>query len=150
MTKKIIINHVKMVLGKKGRLKFNKLKSMKYKHTSWVLLCNWSCTVNLYSLHLGLFQRAILMSGSGAAPWSLVEDPVHYAVKLAAHLNCTLPTNMLKHHLQIVDCLRLDKHTWRTYSRDCLRLDKHTWRTYSKRKLGKHIWRTYSSLSQVR
>jgi neuroligin len=46
------------------------------------------------------------MSGSGAAPWSLVEDPVHYAVKLAATLNCSLPTNMLKNHLQLVDCLR--------------------------------------------
>jgi hypothetical protein len=46
------------------------------------------------------------MSGSGAAPWSLVEDPVHYAVKLAAALNCSLPTNMLKNHLQLVDCLR--------------------------------------------
>jgi neuroligin len=54
----------------------------------------------------GLFHRAVLMSGSGAAPWSLVEDPVHYAVKLAAALNCSLPTNMLKNHLQLVDCLR--------------------------------------------
>jgi hypothetical protein len=54
----------------------------------------------------GLFHRAILMSGSGAAPWSLVEDPVHYAVKLAAALNCSLPANMLKNHLQLVDCLR--------------------------------------------
>ena len=47
------------------------------------------------------------MSGTGVSSWSRVEDPVHYAVKLAAHLNCSLPNNMIKNHLDIVDCLRL-------------------------------------------
>ena len=39
----------------------------------------------------GLFQRAILMSGSAFSNWALVEDPVQYAGKLASHLNCTIP-----------------------------------------------------------
>ena len=54
----------------------------------------------------GLFHRAILMSGSSFSSWSLVEDPVHYAVKVANSLNCTVPTNMMKNHQDIVKCLR--------------------------------------------
>ena len=54
----------------------------------------------------GLFHRAILMSGSSFSTWSLVEDPVHYAVKVANSLNCTVPSNMLRHHQDIVKCLR--------------------------------------------
>ncbi len=39
----------------------------------------------------GLFHRAIMMSGSAFSSWALVDDPVHYAVKLAAALNCSIP-----------------------------------------------------------
>ena len=59
-----------------------------------------SCSIS------GLFHRAILMSGSSFSTWSLVEDPVHYAVKVANSLNCTVPTNMMKNHQDIVKCLR--------------------------------------------
>ena len=44
----------------------------------------------------GLFQRAILMSGSYFCTWSLVEDPIHYAVKVANSQYCTVPGNMMK------------------------------------------------------
>ena len=47
-----------------------------------------------------------MMSGSATASWALVEDPVHYAVQLAAHLNCSVPRNMLQRHADIVGCLR--------------------------------------------
>ena len=39
----------------------------------------------------GLFHRCLLISGSAFSSWSLVDDPVHFAVKLASHVNCTLP-----------------------------------------------------------
>lgn len=39
----------------------------------------------------GLFHRVIMMSGSAFSSWALVDDPVHYAVKLAAALNCSIP-----------------------------------------------------------
>lgn len=74
-----------------------------------------------------LFHRAIMMSGSAYADWAMVEDPVHFAVKLASSLNCTIPRylgslsmveflfhplikmrsrNMLKDHEDILKCLR--------------------------------------------
>ena len=53
-----------------------------------------------------MFHRAILMSGSSFSTWSLVEDPVHYAVKVANSLNCSVPSNMMKNHQDIVKCLR--------------------------------------------
>lgn len=46
------------------------------------------------------------MSGTSFSTWSLVEDPVHYAVKVASALNCSVPTNMMKNHAEIVKCLR--------------------------------------------
>ena len=46
------------------------------------------------------------MSGSSFSTWSLVEDPVHYSVKVANHLNCSIPSNMMKNHQDIVTCLR--------------------------------------------
>ena len=46
------------------------------------------------------------MSGTSFSSWSLVEDPVHYAVKVASTLNCSVPSNMLKNHQEIVQCLR--------------------------------------------
>ncbi|XP_072935521.1 neuroligin-4, Y-linked isoform X2 [Epargyreus clarus] len=36
-----------------------------------------------------LFHRAILMSGSGLSPWSLVADPNKYAAMVATHANCS-------------------------------------------------------------
>ncbi|CAH0723018.1 unnamed protein product, partial [Brenthis ino] len=36
-----------------------------------------------------LFHRAILMSGSGLSPWSLVADPNKYAEIVANHANCS-------------------------------------------------------------
>uniref|UniRef100_A0A336M1U8 CSON010476 protein n=1 Tax=Culicoides sonorensis TaxID=179676 RepID=A0A336M1U8_CULSO len=54
----------------------------------------------------GLFNRAILLSGSSHSSWALVDDPVIYAIKLAKESNCTVPDDLFKHHEQIVDCLR--------------------------------------------
>ncbi|XP_052751525.1 neuroligin-3-like, partial [Galleria mellonella] len=54
----------------------------------------------------GLFQRAILLSGSALSSWALVEDPVSYSVQLAKQSNCTLPEDIVKDHELIVDCLR--------------------------------------------
>lgn len=54
----------------------------------------------------GLFNRAILLSGSAHSSWALVEDPVIYAIKLAKESNCTVPDDLFKYHEQIVDCLR--------------------------------------------
>eukprot|EP00094_Tigriopus_californicus_P003297 TCALIF_03172-PA protein Name:"Similar to nlg-1 Neuroligin-1 (Caenorhabditis elegans)" AED:0.14 eAED:0.14 QI:0/0.92/0.71/0.92/1/1/14/10/968 len=54
----------------------------------------------------GLFHRVIMMSGSAFSSWALVDDPVHYAVKLAAALNCSIPRNMLHEHEDILTCLR--------------------------------------------
>ncbi|XP_023936219.2 neuroligin-4, Y-linked isoform X1 [Bicyclus anynana] len=36
-----------------------------------------------------LFHRAVLMSGSGLSPWSLVADPNKYAEMVATHANCS-------------------------------------------------------------
>ncbi len=52
-------------------------------HTVWLLLPPSAIS--------GLFHRAIMMSGSAFSDWALVEDPVHYAVKLAGGLNCSIP-----------------------------------------------------------
>lgn len=49
-----------------------------------------------------LFHRAILMSGSGLAPWSMVHDPAKYAAIVSHHVNCSpeLP------HAHLMKCLR--------------------------------------------
>lgn len=49
-----------------------------------------------------LFNRAILMSGSGLTPWSLVSNPAKYAAIVAHHVNCApdLP------HAHFMKCLR--------------------------------------------
>ncbi|XP_067638484.1 neuroligin-4, Y-linked isoform X2 [Eurosta solidaginis] len=49
-----------------------------------------------------LFNRAILMSGSGLTPWSLVSNPAKYAAIVAHHVNCApdLP------HAHLMKCLR--------------------------------------------
>lgn len=49
-----------------------------------------------------LFHRAILMSGSGLAPWSLVGDPAHYAAVVAHHVNCSVDLP----HQALMKCLR--------------------------------------------
>ncbi|CAG9782664.1 unnamed protein product [Diatraea saccharalis] len=54
----------------------------------------------------GLFHRAILLSGSALSSWAIVDDPVYYSLKLAKHMNCTIPEDMSKDHEVIVDCLR--------------------------------------------
>ncbi|KAL4706109.1 hypothetical protein ACJJTC_017889 [Scirpophaga incertulas] len=54
----------------------------------------------------GLFHRAILLSGSALSSWAIVDDPVYYSLKLARHMNCTIPEDMTKDHEVIVDCLR--------------------------------------------
>ena len=54
----------------------------------------------------GLFHRAVLLSGSALASWALVEDPVSYAIRLARHVNCSVPTDLAREHERIVDCLR--------------------------------------------
>ncbi|CAK1541355.1 unnamed protein product [Leptosia nina] len=54
----------------------------------------------------GLFHRAILLSGSALSSWAIVDDPVYYSLKLAKHLNCSIPDDLGKDHEVIVDCLR--------------------------------------------
>lgn len=49
-----------------------------------------------------LFHRAVLMSGSGLSPWSLVNDPLKYAAHVAHHVKC--PTDAP--HNQLMKCLR--------------------------------------------
>lgn len=38
---------------------------------------------------LGLFQRAILLSGAALSPWALVQEPNKYAKELIRHMNCS-------------------------------------------------------------
>ena len=49
---------------------------------------------------VGLFQRAILLSGSSLSPWELIQEPTKYALDLARQLNCSnsmdSPTSLLK------------------------------------------------------
>lgn len=54
----------------------------------------------------GLFHRAILLSGSALSSWAIVDDPVYYSLKLAKHMNCSIPDDLSKDHEVIVDCLR--------------------------------------------
>lgn len=57
----------------------------------------------IVSFHPGmLFHRAMLMSGSGLAPWSLVSDPAHYAAIVSHHVNCS-PELPYSH---LMKCLR--------------------------------------------
>ena len=51
----------------------------------------------------GLFHRGILMSGFSFSTWLLVEDPIHYALKLANSLYCTVPGNMVKINGKIIE-----------------------------------------------
>ena len=45
-----------------------------------------SIVMNCESHFVGLFHRAILMSGASFSTWWLVEDPIHYAVKVVNSL----------------------------------------------------------------
>ena len=47
-----------------------------------------------------------MLSGSALSSWSIVDDPVTYAVQLATGVNCTIPLNLENDHERIVDCLR--------------------------------------------
>lgn len=49
-----------------------------------------------------LFHKAILMSGTGLAPWSLVGDPAYYAAIVAHHVNCSVDLP----HQALMKCLR--------------------------------------------
>lgn len=55
----------------------------------------------LYFLGL-LFHRTMLLSGSGLAPWSLVNDPAKYAAIVSHHVNCAPELS----HSQLMKCLR--------------------------------------------
>ena len=50
---------------------------------------------------LGLFQRAILQSGTALCPWALTKSPATYLKKLAEHLGCPLENSG-----EILRCLR--------------------------------------------
>lgn len=49
-----------------------------------------------------LFHRAMLLSGSGLAPWSLVSDPAKYAAIISHHVNCSPDLA----YSQLMRCLR--------------------------------------------
>ncbi|BES95370.1 Carboxylesterase family [Nesidiocoris tenuis] len=49
-----------------------------------------------------LFHRAIIMSGSANAPWSLARQPWRYARQLARHANCSWDQS----HAHLLKCLR--------------------------------------------
>lgn len=49
-----------------------------------------------------LFHKAILMSGSGLTPWSLVGDPAKYAAYVSHHVNCSPDLS----HSHLMKCLR--------------------------------------------
>ncbi|XP_024081737.1 neuroligin-4, Y-linked-like [Cimex lectularius] len=49
-----------------------------------------------------LFHRAIMMSGSANAPWSLTRQPWKYARQLARHANCSWDQS----HAHLLKCLR--------------------------------------------
>ncbi|KAH0553970.1 hypothetical protein KQX54_006604 [Cotesia glomerata] len=70
------------------------------------LLVSESLEICIVKPVVGLFKRAILLSGSALSSWAVVEDPVTYAVKLAKAVNCSVPSDLLKEHELIVDCLR--------------------------------------------
>jgi len=41
----------------------------------------------------GLFQRAILLSGSALSPWGLIQEPNKYSTELSRLLNCSTGTD---------------------------------------------------------
>lgn len=84
----------------------------KYEHSFWSIrlwirfLANTSKqknTMYVLIIVLGmLFHRAVLMSGTGLAPWSLVGDPAYYAAAVANHVQCS-PELPYSH---LMKCLR--------------------------------------------
>ena len=54
----------------------------------------------------GLFQRAILMSGSASSPWAQVDDALSVTARLAKLLNCSLPSDLSNRHPETISCLR--------------------------------------------
>ncbi|XP_064079059.1 neuroligin-4, X-linked-like [Macrobrachium nipponense] len=55
---------------------------------------------------VGLFKRAILMSGSALSPWAVVQEPVYYAVQAARQLACEVPEDLYRHYESLLHCLR--------------------------------------------
>ncbi|KAK7071526.1 hypothetical protein SK128_005954 [Halocaridina rubra] len=55
---------------------------------------------------LGLFHRAILMSGSALSPWAEVQDALSVTARLAKELNCSLPNDLSNRHPETIACLR--------------------------------------------
>lgn len=53
-----------------------------------------------------MFKRAILLTGSALATWATVQDPLRYALKLAARVNCTHPGDARSQIAQVVACLK--------------------------------------------
>lgn len=49
-----------------------------------------------------LFHRAMLLSGTGLSPWSLVSDPAKYAAIISHHVNCSPELS----YSQLMKCLR--------------------------------------------
>lgn len=70
-------------------------------------LCTHICTFFFFPLirHINtglLFHRAMLLSGSGLSPWSLVSDPAKYAAIISHHVNCSPDLA----YSQLMKCLR--------------------------------------------
>lgn len=70
-------------------------------HFHYHLHCRFTLDHNIQIVGL-LFHRAMLLSGSGLTPSSLVSDPAKYAAIISHHVNCSpdLP------HSQLMKCLR--------------------------------------------
>lgn len=62
--------------------------------------------MRLFSSSSGLFQRAILMSGSALSPWAEVKDALSVTARMAKFLNCSLPTDLSNQHPETMNCLR--------------------------------------------
>lgn len=60
----------------------------------------------VYFFAVGLFHRAILLSGSALSSWALVEEPVVYSLEVARQMNCTSSEEDFQNYEHIIDCLR--------------------------------------------
>lgn len=47
-----------------------------------------------------------MLSGSALSSWAMIEEPSSYALKLARAVNCSIPSDLIKDHELLVDCLR--------------------------------------------
>lgn len=60
----------------------------------------------LYGIPLGLFQRAILISGSVLSPWALQRRPEDIASQVSAHLGCVGRLPLSHPESDLAPCLR--------------------------------------------